>query len=184
MAQSGEGAIQKISELRNRPNQVTGDFLLGREPVWADLVDGTAVKREFESDLRTQIEDSRARVVLLTGTAGSGKSTTIMRLALEYHAEAKDVLWLNTDRDLRITTIRNLVRAAKANVVAIDNADNFGTQTGSFLANLAEDNLDVLVVAAMRSTRFDRLEVQNKLGDIPSLLYAIPSLGIQILIAA
>jgi hypothetical protein len=175
-AQSGVGALQKISELRNQPNTATGEFLLGREPMWADLMDGTAVKREFETELKTQIEDSRARVILLTGTAGSGKSTTMMRLALEYHAEGKNVLWLNTDRDLRLTTLRNQIREANASVIGIDNADNFGTQTGPFLANLAEGNPDLLVIASMRSTRFDRLEVQNRLEGLPNLLYTIPYL--------
>jgi tetratricopeptide (TPR) repeat protein len=171
-----ENAVQRVSDLRTQKGDHHSEFLMGVQPQWSDIVSGIAIKREFEEGLKTEVEQSQARVALFTGTAGSGKSTTIMRLALEFQAEGKDVLWLNLDAGLRTNDYRRAVRETDADVLVIDDADQFGNATGNFLRELAIDNADLLILAAMRTTRLDRLQVEEHLTDVPRFTYAIPHL--------
>lgn len=173
---SKENALQNLSELRNRPSTATGEYLLGREPVWSDILSGTAVKREFETNLKAHISDSHAQAIIITGTAGSGKSTTVMRLALEYQAQGKNVFWLNMDTDFKLPGVRNDIRQSKADVLVIDDVDNFGNHTGPFIANLVTDNPDLVVIASMRSTRYHKLEIEEALSGLPMLAYPVPHL--------
>src|SRR5438094_6124575 len=79
-ARTPTAALQRVAEIRNEPAQDLREFVLGREPVWADLgPDGYAVHREFEDEIGDALAASDSRALILTGTGGSGKSTTHMR---------------------------------------------------------------------------------------------------------
>jgi SIR2-like protein len=165
-----------VADLRTQRDDGTGDFLLGREPFWSDITSGHAVEREFEIDLRTRIEKSNEHVIVITGTAGSGKSTTLMRMALGYHSEGKKVGWLDSEVELPLWQIREAVRGSGFQVLFIDDADNFGFKIGSLLAELTAENRDMLIVAGMRTTKFDRLQVEDYLKGHSHLLYVLPHL--------
>lgn len=171
-------ALQKVADLRlTKPlKSATGEYLLGREPMWHDIVEGTAVAREFEEKLKTLIEDSQARTILLTGTAGSGKSTTLMRLALTYHAEGKEVLALDSQNNIVFRLTSNAVRDAAADVLVIDDIDAFGYNTTNFINQLISDNPALQVVGALRSNRYERLEIGSRIDRSSSLVFGIPPL--------
>jgi hypothetical protein len=165
-----------VADLRTQRDDGTGDFLLGREPYWSDITSGRAVEREFEKDLRDKIEKSDERVIVISGTAGAGTSTTLMRMSLGYHAEGKKVGWLDSEVELPLWQIREAVRGSGFQVVVIDDADNFGFKIGSLLAELTAENPDLLIVAGMRTTKFDRLQVEDYLKGHSHLFYALPHL--------
>lgn len=171
-------SLKKVSDLRlTRPaKSSTGEYLLGREPTWYDIVEGTAVAREFEGRLKTKIEDSRARTVLLTGTAGSGKSTTLMRLAVSYHAEGKEVLALNSQNNISFRLTSHAVRDAEADVLVIDDIDNFNYNTTTFINQLLADNAKLRVIGALRSNRYERLGIGSRIDTSSSLVFGIPPL--------
>jgi len=169
--------LKRVADARNEKSDLPGEFLLGREPNWGDIVEGTAVKREFESDLKASIESMPQQLALVTGTAGAGKSTTVMRLALAYQSDGKEVVWMNPETDVTLRQIRDAVRLAKADYLVIDDADVFGSITGSFLRDIANDNKALKVIAGMRSTKFERLHIEEELADCGRLIYSIPHLG-------
>ncbi len=66
--QRADELLQSLSELRLEPASDTREFLLGREPVWADFGDdGYAILRQFDADLYANIENEPSGVVVLTG---------------------------------------------------------------------------------------------------------------------
>jgi hypothetical protein len=175
-ATGGTGVLLDVGELRRDVAGDPRDFLWGREPVWRDLTNGYAVQRQFENDLGDQIASSGACVAVLTGTAGSGKSTTLMRLALEHHAMGRSVRWLNPSVAIGLNRLRTAVTVSGADVLVIDDADNFGQSTGPLLAEFATDNADLLVLAAIRSTRYVSLEMETYLRNVPHFQLTIPHL--------
>lgn len=175
-ATGGANALLDVGELRRDAAGDPRDFLWGREPVWRDLTDGYAVQRQFENDLGDRITSSGAGVAVLTGTAGSGKSTTLMRLALEHHAAGRSVRWLNPSVALGLSQLRTAVSVSGADVLVIDDADNFGQRTGPLLAEFAADNTDLLVLAAIRSTRYVSLEIETHLRNTKHFQLTIPHL--------
>lgn len=175
-ASAGGTFLQDVNALRTQRDDNSGDFLLGREPFWSDITSGRAINRAFESEIKESIEKGNEHIVVLTGTAGSGKSTTLMRLALEYEANGKNVGWLDSEADIPLWKVREAVRNSDFQVLIIDDADNFGSSAGSLLADILSDKPDIVVIAAMRSTKFDRFHVDDYLQGHKYLLYAIPHL--------
>lgn len=146
------------------------EFLMGREPRWSDLTGGYAIEREFDRSLSARIADAQGRLVLLTGTAGSGKSTSAMRLALEYQGEGRRVYALNPMGSARFHRIRNSIRTSHAQVLLIDDADRFGSSTAALLKEIVDDNPELLVIAVMRSSRAEYLGVDAQLAGTPGLV--------------
>jgi SIR2-like domain len=174
---SGAVILRSVAELRNQPP--TGDeaeFLLGREPDWRDLTHGFAVQREFEADIPRQIEAGSLQVLVVTGTAGTGKSTTLMRFALAESAAGKSVYWLDANTGLRAWEVRKAVRDVGLEVLVVDDADAFGDGTAELLADFVTDNSKIVVVASIRSTRYERLQVGKQLSKIRSGQITIPNL--------
>jgi tetratricopeptide (TPR) repeat protein len=171
-------ALQRVADLRlaKPPKSGTGEYLLGREPYWYDIVTGAAVAREFEVRLKALIENSGARTVLLTGTAGSGKSTTLMRLALSYHAEGKEVLVLNSQHNTIFRLTSRAVKDADADVLVIDDIDNYGYNSTNFINQLLSDSSKLRVIGALRSNRYERLEVGARIDRDSSVVFGIPPL--------
>jgi hypothetical protein len=93
---SGRRYLNRIGEpLRNRklddaavvsvePPRGSSEYLLGAEPEWADVQTGRAIARKCDAVLFQRIDALRAGgpvpgVLVITGTAGSGKSTALLR---------------------------------------------------------------------------------------------------------
>jgi len=170
-------SIQSLAELlAERPTADGAEFLLGREPEWSDITGGYAVQRQFEADLINEINDQASRIAIITGTGGSGKSTTLMRLALEYHANGRGVAWLNQDSELATWEIRRAVGRRPPDVLAIDNLERFGDAGGGLLADLATENPSMVILTAIRSTRVDRLQVLEQVKNLPVHQLVMPHL--------
>jgi hypothetical protein len=175
--QRADELLQSLSEVRLEPAADTREFLLGREPVWADLGDdGYAIVRSFEMGLAEELESESARVVVLTGTAGSGKSTTLMRMGLRLDASGKNVRWLNVEAETTLGRIRRAVRASTPDVLLIDDIDVFGSSAARLMMELIEDSPDLVVVAAVRSSRYENLEFGEMLRDVSTFELTVPNL--------
>jgi tetratricopeptide (TPR) repeat protein len=170
-------ALQRVADLRSQPAQDLREYLWGREPVWADLgADGFAVHREFESEISDVIAESDARALVLTGTGGSGKSTTLMRFGLERQAQGQDVRWLNLESEVSIPRLRAAVRESETDVLLIDDLDSFGTQAGPFLSELLTDNPNLFVAATIRASRYEPLEIERHLAELVFAQMTVPQL--------
>jgi tetratricopeptide (TPR) repeat protein len=167
--------LHRISDLRNeRTKLALAGYLMGREPTWQDLTDGFAVVRQFEAELAVDPRLLEPPVILITGTAGSGKTTTLMRLCLEVQASGVDVAWLDMSADLSIHAIRRAVTESPPAVLAIDDIDQFGSQSGSFIAELIDAIPALRIFAASRGTRAERVGLLDRLSKINHKSVVVP----------
>ncbi len=147
--------LRKVSELRTQPSEDIREFMMGREPEWADLAEGGyAIVRAFEAKLGAKIERDKPRLVVLTGTAGCGKSTTLMRLGLEQHASGQDVRWLDLTNNVSLGRITQEVKHEAPSVLLIDDLHLLGESVGVFLSGLLESCPNLTVIGALRSSSF------------------------------
>lgn len=135
------------------------EFLLGREPRWSDVTSGFAVERDFDRSLLDVVDREAPRLLVVTGTAGSGKSTSVMRLALVLSGRGKNVVRLNHDADLRAYRIRRAIETAGADVVVLDDIDRLGDRAPAVLEDVLDGANGTMVVAALRSSKYEGLAV-------------------------
>lgn len=174
----GPPPVQRVTDLATEPHPGNpAEFLLGEEPSWADLTQGYAVLRDFESALKEEIAGrGPGQIVTITGTAGSGKSVALMRLALSFQADGKEVVWIDTNQELPLWQVREAVRQANADVVAIDNVDSLGEVTPRFLKELLQSQEELIILGASRSTRYVQLRLQESLGEVEAHQFTVPHL--------
>jgi tetratricopeptide (TPR) repeat protein len=173
----GDSPLALVGDLRKkRPTVSLADFLLGREPVWADLTDGHAIVREFEAQLVARPSFFDPTVVFLLGTAGSGKTTTLMRLALEAHAKGRKVAWLDLVSGSSIPSLKRQIFELSPDVLFVDDVDSFAGHAAGFIKEITARSPDMTVVASSRSTRADRFELVESLSKLDAAIHHIPHL--------
>jgi hypothetical protein len=152
------------------------EFLLGREPRWSDITHGFAFERECDRRLSDVVGSGHLRLLSITGTAGTGKSTTAMRIVLDLAAHGKNACVLNPDSRAPLREIRGAVKAFSPDVLFIDNLERFGAGARDLLADVLLENKGLFVVACIQSSRIQGL------GDLgPASMttreFAVPHLG-------
>lgn len=161
--ESGKAAhLPEVGELATEPHRQS-EFLLGQEPIWADIQSDRAVERacdgHFWDTFKSMLTTSdRRRIILITGTAGSGKSTCLMRLALRAASQGHHVAWVDRDNEL---SPRGIVSAMKSDnppsILAIDDADMFGGSLSPMLLDTVSLEKNPLAIVALRSAVVDRV---------------------------
>lgn len=153
--------IPHVSEISQATGQ-KNEFLLGAEPVWGDLQENRAIEREIDHkvwDTASRLHSEvGARVLLITGTAGSGKSTSLMRIVLRLAAGGVNMRWIDKSTDISPYAIRSACSLSDDNdsiVLAIDDADIYGRELSSLVKELAELPKVSLIILAIRSGRVD-----------------------------
>lgn len=103
-------------------------------------------------------------MLVLTGTAGSGKSTTALRLALQLNAAGRTVAVVPTGYDGSIADVSRAIRQLNADAVLIDDADRFGRSLEILVERLIKARDKRTVIVCMRSTSMERLDALRELA--------------------
>ena len=171
-------SIPSVSELRQEDSEMKlNSFLLGREPTFRDVSDGFAIQRSFESEILSDAAMLEPRVILITGTAGTGKSTTLRRLALGLDADGKNVGWLDPKTfHVGIPQVRDAILKSVHDYVVIDDVDLFAAQAGRLLETLAKNTEGPRIIAAARSTRAEKYKLRDELKTVDTSYIVAPRL--------
>jgi hypothetical protein len=175
--QYGEGrgtrVIPLVSQLVAEKPDLQTEYLLGDEPRWADILSGRAIERTHDGSLFDVCEQilsgkTRSTAIAISGTAGTGKSTALMSLAIKLSNKGIPVLWIDKDSEITPSRMRSSVREAKDKIVlAIDDADMYGRELINLLSDLVPDSKDFLFVFATRSSKIDA--VTNAVRAMPRI---------------
>lgn len=152
----------------------SSDFLLGEEPTWADIRTGRAVDRTEDGrrlELLSRVVDeprtraSRTPVVVISGTAGSGKSTFLMKAASHLHGQGHRVAWLGAQQEVAPAVLRRYFRSPnRQHAVVLDDGGRYGTQLVSVLSDLASSESVSVIVVGLRSHHERLLELPGAEG--------------------
>ncbi len=175
-------APQLISKLAvGDPTRKT-DYLVGQEPEWVDLQSGRAIRRESDRNLLEEAQGILAssqpgKPLIITGTAGSGKSTSLMRLGLALAAQGVPSYWVDEGSNLAPHSLQKLVLGTETPLaILIDDADLLGRMATGWVRELPQIRPGVLVACAIRSSKVDGLLDRDTLEGIQSIEIAMPNL--------
>ena len=170
-AHAEEPRLREVSELAVNPAE-HNEFLIGSEPIWADIQANRAISRDCDAALWDSVSSAMKRdpirgLMVITGTAGSGKSASLMRACLRLTADGVHVGWIDRQTDLSPRQIRAAMRSSGApQVLAIDDADIYGSETAAWIRDLVRGDSKPLILAAVRSGKVDRIFDPVVLKDV------------------
>lgn len=157
-------APQLVSELSAATKSGTAEYLLGQEPEWSDIQSGLAFEREYDAEVHAAAggllnnAGPNGTPLVITGTAGSGKSTSLMRLGLRLSAEGIPVFWIDEQSNIQPYKLRESILAIDGKVaVLVDDADLWGKTVTGWAREITNLREGVLFAAAVRSGKFDGL---------------------------
>lgn len=93
-------------------------FFDGAEPSWRDIAHNVDAERLFTKDLleAVQVDEEGVRSFVLLGQAGSGKSTTMRRIAFELARAGHTVYYSKTPQSIEREPIQQIARASTRNI--------------------------------------------------------------------
>lgn len=159
-----------------------GEYLLGREPSWDDVVRGRAAVREYEAEFASLAQSILGASgpkppLLLVGTAGSGKTTAAMRLALHLTALGVRCGWTSADLSVSPADLRSLGALGEMpDVLIIDDADRFGNEVSLLARDLSSAKSAPLIILAVRAGRVERISDRLTLNKVEHHEVVIPQL--------
>jgi hypothetical protein len=166
-------ALPSVSDLASQPPLPQSDYLWGAEPTWDDIRTGRAVERTFEAAFPTLPEHG---CIVVTGTAGTGVSTTLMRLALGLAADS-DVRWLGPNHEFDARELGHFLKHQSTPLtLCIDDADTFGRALPDLVQDVVKDYKKILLVLGLRASRFDQLLPAWKADGIKTVEVTVPEL--------
>ena len=171
-----------ISDISAREITKPTDYLLGQEPQWTDLLSGRAIERSCDPEILKAAQEIlngqvNGKPLVITGTAGSGKSTSLMRLGLQLAAQGITAYWADEKSNFEVHRLRNLVVEGHEPIaILVDDADIFGRWATGWARDLPSLRPGVLFAAATRSTKVDGLLDGESLGGIEPTEISMPLL--------
>lgn len=139
-------------------------FLLGASPKWEDLLRGRDAPREITASVCDAVESSltnepeRIALYPLLGSAGSGKSTILRRIAIQLAQAGHTCFLTNSEELARFDDIaRALTHIGKKCVLFFDNAETILPALPRLLEALITIEFPPLCVVASRINDFERM---------------------------
>ena len=158
----------------------TKEFFLGTPPSWSDIVADFDAPREITQDMMASVKSALKQqpigVIGLVGSGGSGKSTTLMRLALTLRQSGREVLFSDgADRPDVESVARGLQSIGERAILFIDNANLLGPVLRHLLSALAALPKPPVVVFASRFALVER-DIPQVVDDPNVSIHTVPDL--------
>ncbi|WP_420035923.1 hypothetical protein ACN2WE_30105 [Streptomyces sp. cg28] len=156
----GVGVVRVKHLVENAPAG-SREFLIGRDPTWGDIMNkkiAAPLSLVDAIEERAQPrEGGRLPIILVKGTAGSGKTTALMQVAYRLHKKGANVAWVDRGASLTRRDIEQQAHQRQFESIFVDDVDIFTNRAATLLQNLNHEGRN-LVVAAIRVTRQSELD--------------------------
>lgn len=179
---TAESTLDEVAALATAPNLKT-EFLTGAEPIWADIQSGRAIERDVDEQIEKRAmemlatKDAPRGLLLISGTAGTGKGTSLKRIALTLSSEGHRVAWVDSLNSRSPLAIKRTMSSERPpEVLAMDDPDIYGTELTSLVREVLLTEDHPLIIVAIRSTRIDRNFNTSQLSDFPLYEISMPGL--------
>jgi len=149
-----------LGQLQSRKRGLLKEFYSGNSPTWLDIVEGVHAELDVFAKVRQQM-DSSARLIVVHGSAGCGKSTCIYDTALyyaqRYHDKKVYFVKPSASAGFPLRSLRFIASQVDGDLIFV--VDDF-VQYSRSIAELCSDNLakNVRFLVASRTNAWARAE--------------------------
>lgn len=157
----GGPLIPLAADLATQEERQKTEYLLGEEPHWSDVIDGKAITRDVDEQMlarcKASLEGDASTVLAILGTAGAGKSSSLMRAAWALTSDGLNVGYC--DRDTEISAmglVHAFDRQEELRVLAIDDAGRFGEVLARTVSEIALRRPGCLILVGLSSSAAER----------------------------
>ena len=159
--------LQQFTDLRHyqpREDENTRNFYLGYEPHWKNILDEDdalleATMRAVSNIRRNNGTDTISQdVYVLTGTAGSGKSTGLLRIARSFIADGRPVFQFRGDEELDVDAVIAWLERFPDTTLFFNDCADFGNAIGDLAETCDAAGLPLLAIGTERNRRRSILE--------------------------
>jgi len=162
--------IEDVSLLRNTPEPPhfePTEFLKGRMPTWNDIQSGFMVERDSDKDLDNEIATMDKRILVVTGTAGTGKTCSLLQAAAKLQEQGHRTMWFSASEhsELRHHQLLERIRTAKPEYLFIDDGDAFGKSSGYFITQASKNDVELKIVVGVRANRIPNSGLEPRTID-------------------
>lgn len=178
----GPARIPTVQEVAERSVRTDGEYLLGAEPVWEDVDRSRIAKRSCFEDIwahatRRQGSGQGRRFIVITGTAGVGKTSALMVLGMRLSAAGQTVGWIDKATYFDRSNFRRALEETKLAVLLMNDADVYGRGLSEMVRDALEVTPNLLLVCEMRSSKVESCLQSHVLQGIDVKEYTVPGLG-------
>lgn len=159
---------QYIHDVANEIASATkgsADFLLGLEPEWGDVTQGFAAEFEWDRQLIEDLRTASDGVWIVHGDPGSGKTTSLMRVAVVLAAEGKSVGWITRETTKTASQMAADIASTEPDYVFIDNLERFSDSAASLVGQLNKVDKTFVIVCGIRTRRMNGLSLPTVLQN-------------------
>jgi len=148
--------------LTNQRNPAKGkmqrhDFYAGDEPRWEDIQNSLDAYTQSAKGIVSYIEecwsDGQTPVVVITGAAGSGKSTSLLRILKECSSFSDLALLFRNDEGIDVDAIARCINQNARVIFGFDMAADYSQEIWELSTALVKRGLTFGIIAADRSKR-------------------------------
>lgn len=146
-----------LDDLKGIPIDATArNFLFGSEPNWNDVRCGAASKRNCEKEVLEKFYEvfnsESTKVLVISGTAGTGKSTVAKRLALKIMNEGHKIAWIDQNYRPHPPIIRKaLAEKNGPDILFIEDANIYKNYLDPLIRELFSIERKITIVVILRS---------------------------------
>lgn len=159
--------VQVAPPVQHRPTATRTQFFLGAEPTWDDIRDAVDAMRAAAAEFLELVnrDADGKHLFVLSGHAGSGKSTMLKRLAFELEALGRNVYFAKDTSALETGPVLEFMRALAGRRVYffVDDAANQLEGVAEIIEQASDESAVMFVVADrphVLDPRLSRLRVR------------------------
>jgi len=133
------------------------DFYSGDEPRWSDIQDGldaqTMVSKDATNYIHESWKEGQTPVVIISGTAGSGKSSTLLRILKECRKFSDHGFLFRSEESIDVDAVARCISSTDKVVFGFDMAADYSLEISDLATALIRRGLTFAIIAADRSKR-------------------------------
>ena len=135
-------------------------YLLGAEPSWKDISSNLAIKRDKEPEwldkINSHLKKESTPIFIFTGTAGDGKTSIAMRVALHLSNQGQTVGWIDRNSDIPPHRITHFIdNTENLESLFIDTPDIYGLNIPQIISNIVLMKKLKFIALIIRSSKMD-----------------------------